>query len=162
MASLGGFVSCAVISTVVLSTPSTWFELTFVSVLFSVLVLHWITSKDNASTVSNSSLPYIRPVSTPPTKRSEFRPPLSRFTTYEFGMQEYTSQTPQVTTFVTASRDDDSGNGHEHVPSYPPNAITVSRNTVRAVDDVGPERLGSDTATLLPGQNFQKDETGKC
>jgi hypothetical protein len=117
------------------------------SVLFSVLVLHWITAPDNASTItplSPTNNPHIRPgdPNSLPKKRMEPRPPLSQISSHEMGLSHYITRKPRVTTLVTAAKDE---NGvdlyHMRVPE---NAITVSRNTVRAVDELRIERGSSE------------------
>ncbi|PQE33221.1 ring finger domain protein [Rutstroemia sp. NJR-2017a WRK4] len=122
-------------------SPFSTRPLTHFTVLFSVLVLHWITSKDNASTfLPNSSFANNCPpepsMSTLP-RRFGPRSPHS-----ETGLREYILFTqdsyPQeplatVTTTVTA--------GAEKLPidvegveiTYPENVITVERDHVREV-----------------------------
>lgn len=85
-----------------------------VDILFSVLVLHWITSKDNASTLisspNNSSPNHPVPPLAPPTyptmpKRLIPRPPLSDLEAFEFGLREFNKR-PVIVTRVTACNDD--------------------------------------------------------
>ncbi len=111
-------------------------------VFFSVLVLHWITSKDNASTMASSSQ------NNEPTRTTQNpsspkhlvpRPPLSELAAYELGLREWQRLTG-VTTVVTAKEPD-----HEvevdrisRIPSQ--GAITVETAHVREFYRVKPDR----------------------
>lgn len=61
---------------------------------------------------------------------------------YDGILQDYKAA-PQVTTHVTANADDTPTLDLERMYSFPPNAITVSRNLVRAVDEIKPEKTSS-------------------
>lgn len=105
-------------------------------VFFSVLVLHWITSKDNASTHHSSQNAEIHPGNTPPSpKRLVPRPPISDLGAYELGLKEY-SKKGRVTTLVTASRDRDDDYDLEKINSLPPNCVTVETEHIRKVEDL--------------------------
>ena len=119
-------------------------------VLFSVLVLHWLTSKDNASTTPSTPIRSRRlsgyvPVSPPATELNPHPRPTQK-------------KLSNVTTLVTAGQTE-FGNAKDMDGDvrYPANAITVSREMVRAVD-----RL-SDTM-ILDGEGLQRDREayGKC
>jgi hypothetical protein len=66
--------------------------------------------------------------------------------TCEGGLQDFKGK-PQVTTFVTANPDDDNADDLDRLYPFPANAITVSRNLVRAVDDIGRDKPRSETST---------------
>ncbi len=96
-------------------------------VFFSVLVLHWITSKDNASTISTSQNgDRVRSFETPASpKRLVPRPPLAELAAYERGLREWQRMTG-VTTVVTA-KDADDEMGLDHV--------RPDRLSIRTVND---------------------------
>jgi hypothetical protein len=106
-------------------------------------VLHWLTSKDNASTTRSGSLP---PLESP--KRLVPRPPLAKKDTSDnLGLQDYDNNHPNVVTSVTACKDRNDIDVFERTHPFPPNAITVSRNMVWAVDDMGQEKAVSEIST---------------
>ena len=105
-------------------------------VFFSVLVLHWITSKDNASTHHSSQNAEIHPGNTPPSPKCLVpRPPISDPGAYEIGLREY-SKKGRVTTLVTASRDRDDDYNLEKINSLPPNCVTVETEHIRKVEEL--------------------------
>ncbi|KAF4630354.1 hypothetical protein G7Y89_g7792 [Cudoniella acicularis] len=107
-----------------------------VDILFSVLVLHWITSKDNASTLRNLSLVVPNPshsVNHPSTPSRPLPRGVSEVSAYELGLSEYLKK-GGVTTLVTASKDRD--DEMEGIKSMPPNVITVESRCVREVEEV--------------------------
>jgi hypothetical protein len=114
-----------------------WFE-----VFFSVLVLHWITSKDNASTMSSSSQNNepTRTIQDPPSpKRLVPRPPLSELAAYELGLREWQRLT-RVTTVVTA-KEPDPEMEVDRISSMPPKGvIAVETAHVREVVSVRLDR----------------------
>ncbi|KAH8590579.1 hypothetical protein B0O99DRAFT_745110 [Bisporella sp. PMI_857] len=96
-------------------------------ILFSALVLHWLTSKDNASTLSSMDHPHVplSPLSPLSSRRPNRLVPRSPVDGYEMG------KLIEVRTLVSAGKD-----GIEEELRCPPNAITVSREMVRAVDEL--------------------------
>jgi len=96
-------------------------------VLFSVLVLHWITSKDNASTLpslQNGESANIRSMQSPSSSKQPVPgPPPSELAGYELGLREW-QKTVGVTTVVTAKEPDDEL-GVDRINSIPPNVVTV-------------------------------------
>jgi hypothetical protein len=108
-------------------------------VLFSVLVLHWITSKDNASTVSSQNGEQIRSIQpTPSPKRLVPRPPLSEIAAYELGLREWRKATG-VTTVVSAKEPDDEL-ALDRISTIPPNVVTIETAHIREVSHVRPDR----------------------
>lgn len=105
-------------------------------VLFSVLVLHWITAKDNASTLSGTSLADLRaPTSPIPIPKPLVgRPPLSDLpSSYELRAYKKPTTTTRLTTTVSAPKQDIWNDDLDRIHSLPPNAITVEHNLVRQV-----------------------------
>lgn len=104
-----------------------------------MLVLHWITSKDNASTLSasrnaggyNSS----RERGSPLTPRSQ-RMTSGITNTGDIGLSEYYKR-GGVTTLVTASKDPDGDELVRAQSKMPPNVITVESEHVVEIE---PER----------------------
>jgi hypothetical protein len=127
------------------------------SVFFSVLVLHWITSKDNASTMAFSSQNNepTRTIQNPSSpKRLHPRPPLSELAAYELGLREWSEMTG-VTTVVTAKEPE-----HEmevdRISSIPPQgAIAVDTAHVREVYSVRQDR--SSIRTVIDEQQSGKN-----
>ncbi|KAH8791908.1 hypothetical protein BGZ57DRAFT_872647 [Hyaloscypha finlandica] len=112
-----------------------------IDILFSVLVLHWITSKDNASTISSQNGEQIRstqPTPTPAPKRLVPRPPLSEIAAYELGLREWQKATG-VTTIVSAKEPDDEL-ALDRISTIPPNVVTIETAHVREVSHVRPDR----------------------
>ncbi|KAM3066160.1 hypothetical protein ACMFMF_010477 [Clarireedia jacksonii] len=110
-------------------------------VLFSVLVLHWITSKDNASTFSpnNSFANNFPPKANTSTSPRRFEP---RSPHSEAGLREcmlYTQDSypreplATVTTTVTVGPEKLPVDGEGIEITYPENVITVERDHVREV-----------------------------
>lgn len=116
------------------SHPQTTPSSTNSVVLFSVLVLHWITSKDNASTfpssqnaaVYNTSRDRENPAPARFSKRKTAYSP--RLAQEDLGLSEYTKR-GGVTTLVTATRDTD-----EDELARVPNVITVESEHVVEVE----------------------------
>ncbi|KAG4438874.1 hypothetical protein IFR05_005663 [Cadophora sp. M221] len=110
-----------------------------IDILFSVLVLHWITSKDNASTLSQS--PNFRPTSDPTSPvRLVPRPPISDMEAYHMGLRDL-SRKSGVTTMVTAKDYDDLE--LERINSMPPNVVTIETEYTMEVSAVRPDTEGS-------------------
>jgi len=108
-------------------------------ILFSVLVLHWITSKDNASTISSQNGEQIRSIQpTPSPKRLVPRPPLSEIAAYELGLREWREATG-VTTVVSAKEPDDEL-ALDRISTIPPNVVTIETAHIREVSHVRPDR----------------------
>ncbi|PMD35240.1 hypothetical protein L207DRAFT_516175 [Hyaloscypha variabilis F] len=118
-----------------------------IDIFFSVLVLHWITSKDNASTISTSQNgDRVRSFENPASpKRLVPRPPLAELAAYERGLREWQRMTG-VTTVVTA-KDADDEMGLDRISSIPPNVIGVETAHVREVIHVRPDRLSIRTVS---------------
>ncbi|PMD27740.1 hypothetical protein NA56DRAFT_615695 [Hyaloscypha hepaticicola] len=120
-----------------------------VDIFFSVLVLHWITSKDNASTMASSSQinetdEPLRTIKNSSCKRLVPRPPLSELAAYELGLREWQKLTG-VTTVVTA-KEPEHETEVDRISSIPPEgAITVETAHVREVYRVKPDRTWSRT-----------------
>jgi len=109
------------------------------TVFFSVLVLHWITSKDNASTLTSSQNQNAN--NDPPSPRRLVpRPARSDFGDYETGLREY-SKAVGVMTVVTAAvvvgEEVDEEMKLERINNLPPNVVTVETEYVREVTDIG-------------------------
>lgn len=119
------------------------------AVFFSVLVLHWITSKDNASTRSasqNGDSATVLPTNGPSSpKRFVPRPPLSELEAYELGLREW-QKVVGVTTVVTAKEPDDEL-PLDRINSIPPNVVTVETAHVREVTHVRPDRMSIRTVS---------------
>jgi hypothetical protein len=119
------------------------------TVFFSVLVLHWITSKDNASTRSasqNGDSTTVRPTNGPSSpKRLIPRPPLSELAAYELGLREW-QKVAGITTVVTAKEPDDEL-GLDRINSIPPNVVTVETAHMREVTHVKPDRMSIRTVS---------------
>jgi len=114
-----------------------------IDIFFSILVLHWITSKDNASTLpasQNGENANFRPMQNPTSpKRLVPRPPLSELAAYEFGLREW-QKVAGVTTIVTAKEPDDEL-GVDSIRGIPPNVVTVQTAHVREVMHMRPDRM---------------------
>ncbi|EPE25457.1 hypothetical protein GLAREA_01369 [Glarea lozoyensis ATCC 20868] len=130
-----------------------------IDILFSVLVLHWITSKDNASTMSTShpsfSAPATRgqpPSSCPPRSRT----PHPDINSYDMGL-EYMAK-GGVTTLVTASHDLDDDD-IEKISGMPManNVIKVQCEHTREVVDLNDSR-GLESS----GSGSMDDWCNKC
>ncbi len=112
-------------------------HLNLLLVLFSVLVLHWITSKDNASTSHASQI-----ASIPARNNFKLSPhlgcnqALSDIEIYHQGLREF-SKTAGVTTIVTAKDYDDLE--LDRINSMPPNVVSVETKHTREVIDVRSE-----------------------
>ncbi|KAH6713901.1 hypothetical protein BKA61DRAFT_689243 [Leptodontidium sp. MPI-SDFR-AT-0119] len=110
-----------------------------IDILFSVLVLHWITSKDNASTLSQT--PNFQPTSDPTSPvRLVPRPPISDMEAYHMGLRDL-SRKSGVTTMVTAKDYDDLE--LERINSMPPNVVTIETEHTMEVSEVRPDTEGS-------------------
>ncbi|KAH8684774.1 hypothetical protein BGZ60DRAFT_427121 [Tricladium varicosporioides] len=105
-----------------------------IDILFSVLVLHWITSKDNASTLSSSVQQNTHRSSDNTPSRTLPRGFVS-VSASEIGLSEYLKR-GGVTTLVTAKEMEDGGD-LERINSMPPNVITVESECVREVIEIG-------------------------
>ncbi|KAL2069572.1 hypothetical protein VTL71DRAFT_14251 [Oculimacula yallundae] len=106
-----------------------------IDILFSVLVLHWTTSKDNAST--HSQIPNFQPSSDPSSPaRLVPRPPISDMEAYHMGLRDL-SRKSGVTTMVTAKDYDDLE--LERINSMPPNVVTIETEHTREVCKVRPD-----------------------
>jgi hypothetical protein len=145
------------------SSISQWVEnqlIQALAVLFSVLVLHWITSKDNASTASSSQNgDQIRSIQTPSSpKRLVPCPPPSELAAYELGLREWQRVTG-VTTIVTAKEPDDEM-ALDRISNIPPNVVTIETAHVREVSHVRPDRLSIRTVSdeQQSGKNGSTDD----
>ncbi|KAG9242111.1 hypothetical protein BJ878DRAFT_517192 [Calycina marina] len=113
-------------------------------IFFSVLVLHWLTSKDKVSLDSSNAACVRQP--------SSYRPVLLPRTEHDFYPYSLPLDQAQggITTFVTVGRgcsiSEVDRNFEEAGPElkFPTNAITVSREMVRAVDRISGEREQTD------------------
>ncbi|KAE9380242.1 hypothetical protein N431DRAFT_361713 [Stipitochalara longipes BDJ] len=111
-----------------------------VDIFFSVLVLHWITSKDNASTVSSQNGDRVRSFDNPTSpKRLVPRPPLAELAAYERGLHEWQKMTGVIT--VVTAKEPENGLSMDRISSIPPNVIGVETAHVREVSHMRPERL---------------------
>ena len=122
-------------------------------VFFSVLVLHWITSKDNASTTSTSENANFPPNQLPSSpKRLVPRPPLSQINDYELGLRDWQQVAGGVVTVVSAKEPDDEST-LDRISTIPPNVVTVVKevelvNTGRSsISPVGDEETGKTEST---------------
>ncbi|KAH6679673.1 hypothetical protein B0J14DRAFT_650057 [Halenospora varia] len=120
-----------------------------VDILFSVLVLHWITSKDNASTFSAFVQQNTRRSSDNTASSRNLPRGVSSAPASEIGLSEYLKR-GGVTTLVTA-KDMEDGGELERMNSMPPNVITVESECVREVVDIAMLDRNSDgQVEILP------------
>jgi hypothetical protein len=106
-------------------------------VLFSVIVLHWITQKDKATTMSTPKKAYSKQnPATSQAKRATSRLPTCDIEGYELGLKDQ-RKGQGVTTLVTAAKDDE--DAFERI-TVPPNAITVESSHVREVFEIKSDR----------------------
>ena len=154
---------CNVDSEIYLPLSSSFRLYKWFPVFFSVLVLHWITSKDNASTMASSSQinetdEPLRTIKNSSCKRLVPRPPLSELAAYELGLREWQKLTG-VTTVVTA-KEPEHETEVDRISSIPPEgAITVETAHVREVYRVKPDRTWSRTV-LDEEQRGKNGSTG--
>jgi hypothetical protein len=128
-------------------------------VLFSVLVLHWITAKDSAATHSpdNSADPKLPP--SPTSKRLVPRPPLNDIpSSYQLSSDD-TKKRPQLTTLVSASKDGFHDDEIDRIHTFPPNVITVEHGLVRQVSTRKTEKSYSEEQT---DAGSEEDWCRKC
>jgi len=130
-----------------------------VDILFSVLVLHWITAKDNASTLTGSASADFNSPPSPTSKRLVPRPPLYDIpSSYKLSAYD-TKKGTQVTTQILALKEGFDGDDIEGIHPFPPNAITVEHNLVREVSGRRSEKSLSDDQKF-PGS--EEDLFRKC
>ncbi len=152
MASLGGYVWCAAMPTVSPPGRTSVFQYWSLSVLFSVLVLHWITSKDNVSTLNSSHH----------TDNRHHTPPSTRIISLHSIPEEHKPKS-SVETYITSAKRMADEDKLDSV-SRPPNAITVEFTHMREVVDAGSERgsqsqrRGSDGSQLKKTMTMSDDD----
>ncbi|KAK0120007.1 hypothetical protein ONS95_011425 [Cadophora gregata] len=111
-----------------------------IDILFSVLVLHWITSKDNASTYPSPSSNF-QPSSGPTSPaRLIPRPPISDMEAYHMNLRDL-SRKSGVTTMVSAKDFDDLE--LERINTLPPNVVTIETEHTMEVSEIRPDTDGS-------------------
>ncbi|KAG9228549.1 hypothetical protein BJ875DRAFT_389149 [Amylocarpus encephaloides] len=139
-----------------------------VDILFSVLVLHWVTSKENASTVSTPHASHAGAVTrgNPPF----YYPPRSRtpqpVLSYEMGLSEYISKAG-VTTLVTAASHDlnnvEPSEDFDKISGgmLPANVIHVECEHTREVSDLALVGMDGDRASEGSQERLRRGKEGE-
>jgi len=113
-------------------------------VLFSVLVIHWITAKDSVATLSDNYSAETNAPPSPTSKRIFPRPSLYEVpSSYKLSSYD-TKKKSQLTTFVSASKVDLEEEEIDRIHTFPASAITVEHNLRRLVSGSLSERNTSE------------------
>lgn len=135
--------------------------LTILPVLFSVLVLHWITSKDNASTFPTPNPNFLPRESSDPPSPARVVPQstISDLEAYHYGLRDL-SRKPGVTTMVTVKDRDELD--MERIRSMPMNVVTVTVETDIQHRDLGESDFssaGNDGSACTEDVGLQRMDT---